>query len=115
MRGWFRRYLCWLLLSRKSDEEKNSGDDHSAWWAAQMATYADFVGDSLALAEVWKLVESGKAHLDLDPQARTLVGRIGRNTASRSSIPPPLLPFLGPHGIESCKRLQRLHVRRPAP
>ncbi len=76
VRGWFRRYLCWLLLSRKSDEEKNSGDAHSAWWAAQIATYADFVGDSLALAEVWKLVESGKAHLDLDPQARTLVARL---------------------------------------
>ena len=70
VRGWYRRYLCWLLLSRKSDEEKNSGDYHAAWWAAQVSAYADFVNDDEALAGVWKFVESGKANLESAPQAR---------------------------------------------
>lgn len=73
VRGWFRRYLCWLLLSGKSDFEKNSGDHHSTWWAAQVATYADFVGDELGLAEVWKFYGEGKAHPDAAPEAAAIV------------------------------------------
>jgi len=95
VRGWFRRYLCWLLLSRKSDEEKQSGDMHSAWWTAQVATYADFVDDDLALGDLWKFVDSGKAHLDLDPQACSLVARLGQNHGRSAAAPPTDAPFSG--------------------
>jgi hypothetical protein len=94
VRGWFRRYVCWLMLSRKSDEEKSSNDVHAAWWAAQVAAYADLVNDGQALAEVWKLVDSGKARLDLDPQASSLVarealihGQPAGNPAAEASFP----------------------------
>jgi len=86
VRGWYRRYLCWLLLSRKSDEEKNSSDYHAAWWAAQVAMYADFVSDDEALAAVWKLIESGKAHLETAPEALCLLNRIGQNHGQPAAV-----------------------------
>jgi hypothetical protein len=87
VRGWFRRYLCWLLLSRKSDDEKNSGDARSAWWAAQVGAYANFVQDRDAVAGVRKFVDSGKARLDLDPQAHSLVNRLNGKPEDLSGFP----------------------------
>lgn len=48
VRRWFVDYLHWLTTSRNGMEEKESGDDHAAWWTAQVAAVASFVSDQAA-------------------------------------------------------------------
>jgi hypothetical protein len=45
---WFEDYLHWLTHSRTAEDEKNSGNNHASWWAAQLAAVANFVGDAAA-------------------------------------------------------------------
>lgn len=52
---WFRQFLHWMTTSEKGLDEKKHGNNHSTWWAAQVASYASFVGDEKVLAEVWQL------------------------------------------------------------
>lgn len=42
---WFEDYLRWLIQSKNGQQEKASSDRHAAWWAAQVAAGATFVGD----------------------------------------------------------------------
>ena len=88
-RGWYRRYLCWLLLSRKSDEEKNSGDYHAAWWAAQVGAYADFVVRRRSSRRRVEFVESGKANMESAPEALALVARLEQNHGQTVSVSRP--------------------------
>ena len=48
VRKWFEDYLRWLTQSRNGLEEKRSSDNHAAWWTAQVAAVATYVGDDLA-------------------------------------------------------------------
>ncbi len=43
VRKWFEDYLHWLTKSPAGEEEKASGNDHAAWWSAQVAAVATFV------------------------------------------------------------------------
>lgn len=43
---WFEDYLHWLTQSRNGLQEKASSDHHAAWWTAQVAAGATFVGDT---------------------------------------------------------------------
>jgi hypothetical protein len=45
---WFEDYLHWLLTSRNATDEKESGNNHASWWAAQVAAVGSFVGDTKA-------------------------------------------------------------------
>jgi hypothetical protein len=55
LRKWFRSYLQWLTTSEKGLDEKKNGNNHSSWWAAQVAAYAGFVRDSALERMVWEL------------------------------------------------------------
>jgi hypothetical protein len=55
MRKWFRSYLEWLTTSEKGLAEKKNGNNHSTWWAAQVASYAAFVKDAALQRMVWDL------------------------------------------------------------
>ncbi len=46
VRLWFRDYLTWMTSSKKGTDEKRTGNNHSTWWTAQVATYSLFVGDA---------------------------------------------------------------------
>lgn len=48
VRGWFARYVEWLTTSRKGIDERDNGNNHSTWWAAQVAAYARLCGDRAA-------------------------------------------------------------------
>jgi Alginate lyase len=45
---WFEDYLHWLMHSRTAEDEKNSGNNHASWYAAQLAAVASYVGDNAA-------------------------------------------------------------------
>ena len=45
VRAWFRDYLTWMTSSKKGTDEKRSGNNHSTWWTAQVASYSLFVAD----------------------------------------------------------------------
>jgi len=53
VRQWFAEYLRWMTMSPKGLEEKKSGNNHSTWWAAQVAAYAIYVGDEATQAMAW--------------------------------------------------------------
>ena len=48
VRKWFQEYLHWLTTSEHGLDEKNSPNTHAAWWSAQVAAVATFVGDEAA-------------------------------------------------------------------
>jgi hypothetical protein len=50
---WFQEYLHWLLTSPASENEKQSGNNHSSWWTAQAAAVASLVGDETAQKTVF--------------------------------------------------------------
>ncbi len=54
-RAWLRDFLRWMLTSEKGVDERDQGNNHSTWWAAQVAAYATYVKDDRALLEAWKL------------------------------------------------------------
>jgi hypothetical protein len=45
MRAWFREFLGWITTHPYGIAERGNGNNHSTWWAAQVAMYATFVGD----------------------------------------------------------------------
>ena len=45
---WFEEYINWLLTSKNAEDERNSGNNHASWWAAQVAAAGSYVGDSKA-------------------------------------------------------------------
>ncbi len=53
VRQWFAEFLKWMTTSDKGRDEKNSGNNHSTWWTAQVAAYAIFVGDAGTRRMAW--------------------------------------------------------------
>ncbi len=49
LREWFSQFLEWMTTSRKGRDEKQNGNNHATWWAAKVAVFAAFTGDSAAL------------------------------------------------------------------
>lgn len=44
-RAWFADYLDWLVNSKKGKDEAANGNNHSTWWAAQVAAFAIYCED----------------------------------------------------------------------
>lgn len=42
---WFRKYNTWLTTHPYGVDERDHGNNHSAWWTAQVAAFADLTGD----------------------------------------------------------------------
>jgi hypothetical protein len=55
MRRWFGEYLSWFTTSEKGKQEVKAGNNHSTWWAAQVASFAVFARDAKTQAFVWDL------------------------------------------------------------
>ena len=53
LRKWFTAYTEWLTTSAKGRDEKKTGNNHSTWWAVQVAAYAGFTGDAHTRKIVW--------------------------------------------------------------
>lgn len=53
LRKWFAAYTEWLTGSAKGLAEKKTGNNHSTWWAVQVAAYAGFTGDRKMQEMVW--------------------------------------------------------------
>ncbi len=53
LRQWFSQFLEWMTTSRKGLDEKKSGNNHATWWAAKVAAFAAFAGNSSALRLAW--------------------------------------------------------------
>ncbi|MEM9258430.1 MAG: alginate lyase family protein [Bacteroidota bacterium] len=41
IREWFGEYLTWLITHPYGIDERDHGNNHSTWWAAQVAAFAD--------------------------------------------------------------------------
>lgn len=54
-RAWLHDFLRWMLTSEKGVDERDQGNNHSTWWAAQVAAYATYLKDDRGLLEAWKL------------------------------------------------------------
>ncbi len=46
LKRWFSQYVQWLTTSKKGIDERDNGNNHSTWWAAQVAAYSIYCGDS---------------------------------------------------------------------
>lgn len=53
LKSWFESYLKWLTESKNGLDEKNGGNNHSTWWAVQVASISDFLGRADLLEWVW--------------------------------------------------------------
>lgn len=56
IKTWFMEFLTWMTTHQYGLDEKNNGNNHSTWWAAQVAMYSLLVGDK-------KNFESCKSYL----------------------------------------------------
>lgn len=45
IRRWFRSYVEWLTSHQFGVDERDHGNNHSTWWASQVATYAALLND----------------------------------------------------------------------
>ena len=54
MREWLRDYLTWLTTSQKGYDEQYHGNNHSTWWAAQVASLALYLENHETLQTVWQ-------------------------------------------------------------
>lgn len=61
MQNWFATFVDWLSIHPYGIDERDHGNNHSTWWAAQVAVFADLAGrdDLLALcrSQFKKLME----------------------------------------------------------
>ncbi|MEM9888384.1 MAG: alginate lyase family protein [Bacteroidota bacterium] len=44
LKKWFEDYATWMNTHEYGLDEKDHGNNHSTWWAAQMAAFADLTG-----------------------------------------------------------------------
>lgn len=44
LKDWFNQYADWLTTHPYGLDEKDHGNNHSTWWAAQVAAFADLAG-----------------------------------------------------------------------
>ena len=49
IKRWFKSYLEWLTTHQYGIDERNSGNNHAAAWALQVAEFAHLVGDEATL------------------------------------------------------------------
>jgi hypothetical protein len=54
-RAWLKEFLRWMTKSGKGVDERDHGNNHSTWWAAQVAAYATYLKDDAALLAAWTL------------------------------------------------------------
>lgn len=50
IKDWFSDFLSWITTHQYGIEERENGNNHSSWWAAQVAMYARLVNDSPMLS-----------------------------------------------------------------
>lgn len=55
LRRWFSDYVQWLTTSTKGLDERDNGNNHSTWWAAQVAAYSIFCGDRKSELKTYEL------------------------------------------------------------
>jgi len=60
LKDWFRQFLEWMQTSKNGIHEKNTGNNHSTWWAAQVIAYSIFLNDTSIYN---KLIEHIKSDL----------------------------------------------------
>src|SRR6185436_5941646 len=60
MEYWFAAYLVWLRTTPNGKHEHEAKNNHGSWYAAQVATYAMFVGDTATARD---LVDESKARI----------------------------------------------------
>ncbi|HQQ85836.1 MAG TPA: alginate lyase family protein [Candidatus Marinimicrobia bacterium] len=53
---WFSEYLDWLLYSEYGKDERQRGNNHSTWYAVQVITYANYLGNKIVANETWDYV-----------------------------------------------------------
>ena len=53
VKDWFSEFLTWMLESENGLDEKQRGNNHGSWWAAQVAAYSEFTGRKDLLPMVW--------------------------------------------------------------
>ena len=62
---WFYKYATWMNTHPYGLKEKNHGNNHSTWWAAQLAAFADLAGNEklmeVARSQFKKLLSSQMA------------------------------------------------------
>lgn len=53
LKNWFDQYVTWLTTHPYGIDERDNGNNHSTWWAAQVAAFADLTGreDLRAIAQ----------------------------------------------------------------
>lgn len=44
LKNWFDQYVSWLTTHPYGLDERDNGNNHSTWWAAQVAAFADLTG-----------------------------------------------------------------------
>lgn len=64
IKTWYNEYLTWLTESYYGLDEKERGNNHSTWWAMQVATIASFLNDS----DEVKMIDDYSKHFLLDNQ-----------------------------------------------
>jgi len=52
--AWFSEYLDWLLTSYYGIDERERGNNHSTWYAVQVAVYARYTGRKDVVEDTWK-------------------------------------------------------------
>ena len=53
VRKWFADYLKWMTTSKKGRDEERAENNHGAWWTAQVAAFASYIGDEPAMKRAW--------------------------------------------------------------
>lgn len=54
VRKWYADYLNWLMETKNGIAEGNSGNNHMTWYMEQVAGFASFLGDKVALEYTYK-------------------------------------------------------------
>ncbi len=52
---WFRQYNTWLTTHQYGIDERDHGNNHSAWWVAQVAEFSNLTEDTINMAFCRKL------------------------------------------------------------
>ncbi len=69
LQQWIAAYLKWMFSSKKGQDERNQGNNHSSWWGAQALAYAIFTGDADKKKSIYDIFR-----VDLIPHQMSLNG-----------------------------------------
>lgn len=70
LRDWFRRYAAWLVDSQHGVQESAAGNNHGAWYAAQLARIALFIDDRELTREIVSEVHERRILASIEPDGR---------------------------------------------